>query len=158
MVRLSTVAVSTFVPALKVLSTTLPESTFFSVVRTNAPPLPGLTCWNSTTLHSPPSWLPCGYASLSSRHGSAGANPSESTLPARQMLQRQPVAVDAEPDDRTGRHRGEVRVVPELLAGVHVGDVHLDQRPGELGAGVAYGDGGVGPGGGVQHHRGALVG
>src|SRR6266480_4799664 len=56
-VRLSTVAVSTFVPALKVLSTTLPERTFFSVVRTNAPPLPGLTCWNSTTDHSSPSRL-----------------------------------------------------------------------------------------------------
>src|SRR5436309_7749301 len=56
-VRLSTVAVSTLVPALKVLSTTLPESTFFSVVRTNAPPLPGLTCWNSTTDHSSPSRL-----------------------------------------------------------------------------------------------------
>ena len=47
MSRLSTVAVSTLVPALKVLSTTLPDSTFFSLVRTNAPPLPGLTCWNS---------------------------------------------------------------------------------------------------------------
>src|SRR5438067_389910 len=57
MVRLSTVAVSTLVPALKVLSTTLPESTFFSVVRTNAPPLPGLTCWNSTTVHNSPSRL-----------------------------------------------------------------------------------------------------
>src|SRR5665648_560055 len=39
MVRLSTLAVSTLVPALKVLSTTLP----------------GLTCWNSTTDQS---WLP----------------------------------------------------------------------------------------------------
>src|SRR6266566_119810 len=56
-VRLSTVAVSTLVPALKVLSTTLPDSTFFRVVRTNAPPLPGLTCWNSTTDHSSPSRL-----------------------------------------------------------------------------------------------------
>src|SRR3954470_7647289 len=57
MVRLSTVAVSTLVPALKVLSTTLPERTFLSVVRTNAPPLPGLTCWNSTTDHNSPSRL-----------------------------------------------------------------------------------------------------
>src|SRR5215471_4796673 len=56
-VRLSTVAVSTLVPALKVRSTTLPESTFFRVVRTNAPPLPGLTCWNSTTDHRSPSRL-----------------------------------------------------------------------------------------------------
>src|SRR5207247_1949590 len=56
-VRLSTVAVSTLVPALKVRSTTLPDSTFFRVVRTNAPPLPGLTCWNSTTDQSSPSRL-----------------------------------------------------------------------------------------------------
>src|SRR5688500_2708253 len=55
--RLSTLAVSTLVPALNVLSTTFPDSTFFSVVRTNAPPLPGLTCWNSTTAHSSPSRL-----------------------------------------------------------------------------------------------------
>ena len=53
--RLSTLATSTFTPALKVLSTTLPLTTFFSVVRTNAPPLPGLTCWNSTMVHSWPS-------------------------------------------------------------------------------------------------------
>ena len=57
MSRLSTVAVSTLVPALKVLSTTLPDSTFFSLVRTKAPPLPGLTCWNSTTDQSWPSRL-----------------------------------------------------------------------------------------------------
>src|SRR3954468_22720542 len=29
--------------------------TFFSLVRTKAPPLPGLTCWNSTTFQSTPS-------------------------------------------------------------------------------------------------------
>src|SRR5919201_2133629 len=55
MSRLSTVAVSTRVPALKVLSTTLPDRTFFSLVRTKAPPLPGLTCWNSTTFMRLPS-------------------------------------------------------------------------------------------------------
>ena len=52
MSRLSTVAVSTLMPALNVLSTTLPDSTFFSVVRTNAGPLPGLTCWNSVIVQS----------------------------------------------------------------------------------------------------------
>jgi len=57
MPRLSTFAVSTFVPALNVLSTTLPDSTFFSVVRTKAPPLPGFTCWNCTTVQSWPSRL-----------------------------------------------------------------------------------------------------
>ena len=55
--RLSTLAVSTRTPALKVRSTTLPDITFFSLVRTNAPPLPGLTCWKSTTFHSWPSML-----------------------------------------------------------------------------------------------------
>jgi hypothetical protein len=29
-------------------------ATFLSLVRTNAPPLPGFTCWNSTTVTSPP--------------------------------------------------------------------------------------------------------
>src|SRR5215472_2910816 len=55
MSRLSTLATSTLMPALKVLSTTLPDITFFSFVRTNAGPLPGFTCWNSTTFHSCPS-------------------------------------------------------------------------------------------------------
>src|SRR3954447_14859214 len=57
MLRRSTVAVSTLVPALKVLSTVLFDSTFFSLVRTKAGPLPGLTCWNSTTDQSWPSRL-----------------------------------------------------------------------------------------------------
>src|SRR3954466_4767164 len=57
MSRLSTVAVSTLVPALKVLSTTLPVITCLSLVRTKAGPLPGLTCWNSTTDQSCPSML-----------------------------------------------------------------------------------------------------
>ena len=57
MSRLSTVAVSTLMPALNVLSTTLPVITFFSVVRTKAGPLPGLTCWNSVMVQSWPSRL-----------------------------------------------------------------------------------------------------
>ena len=57
MSRLSTLAVSTLVPALNVLSTTLPDSTALSLVRTKAGPLPGLTCWNSTTDQSWPSML-----------------------------------------------------------------------------------------------------
>src|SRR5215213_10351864 len=57
MSRRSTVAVSTLMPALNVLSTTLPVSTCFSLVRTNAGPLPGFTCWNSTTVQSWPSRL-----------------------------------------------------------------------------------------------------
>src|SRR5690606_17299116 len=42
-------------PALNVLSLVRPVTTFLSLVRTNAPPLPGLTCWNSTTVQSCPS-------------------------------------------------------------------------------------------------------
>src|SRR3954452_6359527 len=57
MVRLSTFATSTFTSALKVLSTVLPDSTFFSLERTTAPPLPGLWCWNQMTCQSWPSRL-----------------------------------------------------------------------------------------------------
>ncbi|RKR91676.1 alpha-1,2-mannosyltransferase [Micromonospora pisi] len=53
-----------------------------------------------------------------------------------EVEQRQPVAVDAQPGDHTGGDRGDNRVVPELLPGVDVGDVHLDQRGSEQGAGV----------------------
>src|SRR6478672_2218491 len=40
---------------------TFPSEARRSFVRTNAPPLPGLTCWNSRTLKTVPStsmWLP----------------------------------------------------------------------------------------------------
>ena len=50
-----------FSPARKVLSITAPSSTRFSFVRTKAPPLPGLTCWNSTIWKTVPStsmWVP----------------------------------------------------------------------------------------------------
>src|SRR5918999_1141023 len=47
-----------FSPARNVRSTTAPESRFFSLVRTKAPPLPGLTCWNSTMRQTcPSSWM-----------------------------------------------------------------------------------------------------
>jgi hypothetical protein len=50
-----------FSPARNVLSMTLPSDARRSRVRTNAPPLPGLTCWNSSTLKTVPStsmWFP----------------------------------------------------------------------------------------------------
>src|SRR6188472_3848892 len=56
-VRLSTFATSTLTSALNVLSTVLPDSTFFSLERTTAPPLPGLWCWNQMTCQSWPSRL-----------------------------------------------------------------------------------------------------
>src|ERR671937_1949291 len=47
-----------FSPARKVLSTTAPESRLRSFERTKAPPLPGLTCWNSRMRQTPPSsWM-----------------------------------------------------------------------------------------------------
>src|ERR1700683_581869 len=53
MSRLSMIACSSFSSARYVRSITAPLRTFLSLVRTNAPPLPGLTCWNSTTLNRP---------------------------------------------------------------------------------------------------------
>src|SRR6516225_4530554 len=50
-----------FSPARKVLSMTFPSLARRSFVRTNAAPLPGFTCWNSSTLYTVPStstWLP----------------------------------------------------------------------------------------------------
>src|SRR4029453_6069059 len=55
--RLSRVATSTGSSARKVLSRGRPVRTFLSLVRTNAPPLPGFTCWNSTTFMRLPSRL-----------------------------------------------------------------------------------------------------
>src|SRR5580693_328107 len=53
MSRLSMIAWSSFSSARYVRSITAPLRTFLSLVRTKAPPLPGFTCWNSTTLNSP---------------------------------------------------------------------------------------------------------
>ncbi len=50
-----------FSPARNVRSITLPSVALRSFVRTNAPPLPGLTCWKSRILKTVPStsmWLP----------------------------------------------------------------------------------------------------
>src|SRR5918995_835229 len=48
-----------FSPARNVLSTTAPVSSAFIFVRTKAPPLPGLTCWNSTMRQTEPSCSTC---------------------------------------------------------------------------------------------------
>src|ERR1051326_3404173 len=48
-----------FSPARNVRSTTPPASRLLSFVRTNAPPLPGFTCWNSTIRHTLPSSSMC---------------------------------------------------------------------------------------------------
>src|SRR5262249_14442086 len=48
-----------FSPARNVRSTTAPVSSDFSFVRTNAPPFPGFTCWNSTMRQTLPSSSMC---------------------------------------------------------------------------------------------------
>src|SRR5438132_12625466 len=48
-----------FSPARNVRSTTAPLSSPLSFVRTNAPPFPGLTCWNSTMRQTSPSSSMC---------------------------------------------------------------------------------------------------
>src|ERR671937_2782073 len=48
-----------FSPARNVLSTTAPESRLRRRERTNAPPLPGLTCWNSRMRQTEPSTWMC---------------------------------------------------------------------------------------------------
>src|SRR6266508_3205014 len=48
-----------FSPARNVLSTTAPLPSALSLVRTKAPPLPGLTCWNSTIRQALPSSSIC---------------------------------------------------------------------------------------------------
>jgi hypothetical protein len=57
-------------------------------------------------------------------------------LALSQMFERQAVPVDAEPADHPRGDGGDDGVVPELLTGVDVGDVYLDQRPTQQGTGV----------------------
>jgi alpha-1,2-mannosyltransferase len=45
-----------------------------------------------------------------------------------QVRKGEAVAVDTEPTNHAGGHGGDDRTVPELLAGVDIGDVHLDER------------------------------
>ena len=57
---------------------------------------------------------------------------SPSSPSGGQVTQRQQVSLHAEPDDHAGRDGAQVRVVPELLACMHVRDVHLDQWRAQL--------------------------
>jgi alpha-1,6-mannosyltransferase len=53
-----------------------------------------------------------------------------------EITQREVVAIDAEPADHPRRDRRHDGMVPELLTGVDVGDVHLDKWPAQERAGV----------------------
>src|SRR4051794_3452359 len=119
-----------FSPARNVRSMTAPDSNAFSRVRTNAPPLPGFTCWNSTIRKTVPStsmcmpflnWLVetisamCASAYRGGRR-SRGGEPFDGVAVALG-----PLALDAVGDDV-----GDHRVAAELLAVLDVRQVHLD--------------------------------
>jgi hypothetical protein len=79
-------------------------------------------------------------------------------LTLRQVLQGQSVAVDPETADHAGGDGRNHRVVPELFSRVDVRDVHLDERRGQQGAGVAERVRVMRPRPGVEHDRGGVVG
>src|SRR5579862_8726849 len=104
-------ACSTRSSARNVRSSTAPVRTFLSLVRTKAPPLPGLTCWNSTTLNSPSgrSRVMPFFRSLVETLIVGARLPglflrSET---GRHRFQGQAVAVPTEAHDRPGGHRGD---------------------------------------------------
>jgi hypothetical protein len=79
-------------------------------------------------------------------------------LTLRQVVQGQSVAVDPEAADHSAGDRRHHRVVPELFSRVDVRDVHLDERRGQQGAGVAERVRVMRPRPGVEHDRGGVVG
>src|SRR5215203_2549806 len=112
-----------FSPARNVLSTTAPESMLLIFVRTNAPPFPGLTCWNSRMRQTEPSSSTC-IPFLNSLVETTSATPGQSTEPparaptgtrphaARQL---QEPAGDVLVCDRVVRRSGETRRLSFVL-------------------------------------------
>jgi hypothetical protein len=72
-------------------------------------------------------------------------------------FQRQPIAVAAEAADHADRDVRQVRVVPERLARVHVGQVHFDEGDRHRGQRVAQGNAGMGERAGVEQDQRGLV-
>src|SRR3978361_17117 len=146
----STTSVSILAPALNVRSTTLPVITFLTLVRTNAPPLPGLTCWKSMTVQSWPSMLrttpfrislvEAMPVPLSLRAGSCGGFWSRLRDPQWYGLARRAtngvegeyVRIETEARDHTRSATGNRAVVADFLTRVRVRDVHLDNRSAAL--------------------------
>src|SRR3984957_15695040 len=133
MSRLSMMAWSSFSSARYVRSITAPLRRFFSLVRTKAPPLPGLTCWNSTTLNSPSgrSRVMPFFRSLVETLivGARLAGLVLGSETGRPRFQGQAVPVAAEAHDRPGRHRGHDGGVAPRLAPVRIRQVQLDDGP-----------------------------
>src|SRR5690606_23132918 len=168
----STVSVSILAPALKVRSTVFPVRTFFTLVRTNAPPLPGLTCWNSMTVQSPPSMLrttPFLMSAVEAMRESirslgmscgecAGEKVYRLGAPAPNEVECEQVGVEAEAHDHPAGDTGDDAGVAKLFAGVRIGDVHLHQQQaglGDDGRGIPKRVRVVGESGRIQDHRGA---
>src|ERR687898_710370 len=117
-----------FSPARNVLSITAPSSARFSFVRTNAPPLPGFTCWNSTILKTLPStsmWVPfLNWLVLIMRQGRlAACRPRQPPSELGRLVQ---LEVDAEHRNPHGEP-AEVVVAGPVLAAVRVD--RLDSAP-----------------------------
>ena len=62
------------------------------------------------------------------RGADRAARPGTALALRGQVAQRQQVALHTETDDDAGGHRAQIGVVPKLLPGMHIGDVHFDQR------------------------------
>ena len=146
--RRSTTSVSIFAPALKVRSTVLPVTTFLTLVRTKAPPLPGFTCWNSITVHSWPSmlrttpFLMSAVEAMRDEIRSVGKWRRKqrrqtslrcSGCRAQNVVQREHVGAESETGDDPRRDRRNHARVAEFLARVRVRNVHLDERDAGLG-------------------------
>src|SRR5690554_5833321 len=170
----STVSVSIFAPALKVRSTVFPVRTFFTLVRTNAPPLPGLTCWNSMTVQSPPSmlrttpFLMSAVEAMRKSIRSLGMSCGECAegkvyrlgTPAPNKVECEQVRVEAETGDDPGGDSRDDAGVAKLFAGVRIRDVHFHQqqpRLGDEGYRVPKRIGVVREGGRIEDHRGARI-
>src|SRR4029450_2293099 len=174
--RFSRMATSTGSSARKVLSSVRPGRAFLSLVRTKAPPLPGLTCWNSTTFMRLPSRL--SVMPFLRSLVVAMASPYQVSLDRLgQHRQGYPAGAQhhvvegaqVEPAAQPGR--GQPPEPDQLEAADHVGqglagpgdvavDLVLDVGPGEGGVGQQVADrlvaapAALGPAG-VGHHAGA---
>src|SRR5438045_4317170 len=120
-----------FSPARNVRSTTAPLSRAFSFVRTNAPPLPGLTCWNSTIRQTPPSSSMCmPFLNWFVLTVSAIAN---RLVDADQVLTEARVIVDASARDDDVVLDADPRAAFEIDPRLDRDDIACGQRVGRLG-------------------------
>src|SRR3984893_8843930 len=118
---------STFSPARNVLSMTRPWRMCLSLVRTKAPPLPGLTCWKSTMVYGCPScWI------LSPFSNSAVDTCMRSTFPFLGLGPERLVQALADPGiARVLLHEAQEdlrRLVGEALLEARASEVHRGER------------------------------